>query len=570
LDHYPSAQLNAATDPLNPTGWAADTIRRALLPGELAPDIRTATGDGDRGIVVGSTGAFATLAGQHALMAGGSAVDAALATAFAQIGLCLGAWVSYAGLFSLVHYSAATGEVDTLSAGFGTCMAETDPAGIPSPPTPSGRTALVPGFVAGAYAAHQRFGWLPWKALWSPALHLAERGVPINAAMEGIFNARADTLGRTPEGRAAFAAEGCFPRAGELFRQPALAAALQALAEQGPDWMYRGPWAQHFVDLVRREGGRIQVSDLADYRPRWGEPLNTEFAGHQVLTLPTPDTGGLALLIALALIEAAELGDPARDPDALYWLIQIIENSSAQAGETKVSALDPGRIAALWQEMLHARAATTPDSAERGGHSDFVLTADADGNMAAVCHSINTAIWGTTGIVVDGIPIPDPASFQQPALVRLDPGAHLPMPVNPAIALRNGQPLLASSSIGAGLHAVTVQQLNSVLRLGNDIHAAVDQPLIHAKDVIMDASITAIISQLLGNQPSARAIDNRFDPVLLDAVRARGQQVTPHAIDDPTLSRGYWGGIAHYPGRTPRYHGARTPSGWGPIRGISF
>jgi gamma-glutamyltranspeptidase / glutathione hydrolase len=394
LDHHPSAQLHAAADPLSPTGWDADSIRRALLPGELAPDIRAATGDGDRGIVVGSTGAFATLAGQHALMAGGSAVDAALATAFAQIGLCLGAWVSYAGLFSLVHYSAATGEVDTLSAGFGTCVAETDPANIPSPPTPSGRTALVPGFVAGAYAAHQRFGWLPWKALWSPALHLAERGVPINAAMERIFDARADTLGRTPEGRSAFAAEGRFPRGGELFRQPALAATLQALAEQGPDWMYRGPWAQHFVDLVRRDGGRIQVCDLADYRPRWGEPLNTEFAGQQVLTLPTPDTGGLALLIALALIEAAELGDPARDPDALYWLIQIIETSAAQAGQTKVSALDPGRIAALWQEMLHARAAATLHSADPADHSDFVLTADADGNMAAVCHSINTAILG--------------------------------------------------------------------------------------------------------------------------------------------------------------------------------
>ena len=91
MDHYLSPQLHAATDPLDPTGWDADGVRRALLPGELAPDIRAATGDGDRGIVVGSTGAFATLAGQHALMAGGSAVDAALATAFAQVGLCLGA-----------------------------------------------------------------------------------------------------------------------------------------------------------------------------------------------------------------------------------------------------------------------------------------------------------------------------------------------------------------------------------------------------------------------------------------------------------------------------------------------
>lgn len=385
--------------------------------------------------------------------------------------------------------------------------------------------------------------------------------------MERIFAARAETLSRTPEGRAAFAAAGRFPRAGELFRQPLLAATLRAVAEQGPDWMYRGPWAQHFVDLVHRDGGRIRLSDLAEYRPRWSDPLCAEFSGHQVHTLPTPDTGGAALLTALALIEAADLGDPAHDPDALYWLIQIIQRSATQARETSIATLDPGRIAALWQQMRHAGAAATHDSAERAGHSDFVLTADAEGNIAAVCHSINTAIWGTTGIVVDGIAIPDPATFQQRALARLDPGSHLPMPVNPAIALRDGQPVLASSSIGA-VHAVTVQQLNSVLRLGTDFHTAADQPLIHAQDFNVDASITSTVAQLNSNQPTARAVDDRFDPALLDAVRAHGQQVTPRAIDDPTLPRGYWGAIAHYPGQTPRYHGVRTPRGWGPIRGI--
>ncbi|MGV7852621.1 hypothetical protein PJM29_31105, partial [Mycobacterium kansasii] len=88
---------------------------------------------------------------------------------------------------------------------------------------------------------------------------------------------------------------------------------------------------------------------------------------------------------------------------------------------------------------------------------------------AAVCHSINTALWGTTGIVVDGIAIPDPATFQQSALARLTPGAYLPMPINPAIALRDGHPALACSSMGAGMHAVAVQQLDSVLRLGVDV-----------------------------------------------------------------------------------------------------
>ncbi|MCV7008851.1 gamma-glutamyltransferase [Mycobacterium kansasii] len=555
----------SGADALDPHGWDGDIVRSTLRAGAaVAAEAGDAIGFGERGIVVASTGAFATLAGQQALKAGGSAVDAALSTAFAQIGQCLGSWVSYAGIFSLIHYQAATGRIDTLSAGFGTCRAETDPASIPRPPTPSGRTALVPGFVAGAFAAHDRLGRLPWASLWSPAIHLAEHGVPITDAFEKMFDARADALSRTAEARAAFTVDGRFPRSGDLFRQPALAAALSAIAAQGPDWMYRGPWARRFVELVGRDGGRVQLSDLADYQPRWGESLSAEFAGYQVHTMPAPDTGGVALLVALSLIEAADLGDPTRDPDALYWLIRIIERSATEAHWGSASGVEPDQIAAMWQQL--SRNNTAHESGESASHSDFVVTADADGNIAAVCHSINTALWGTTGIVVDGIAIPDPATFQQSALARLTPGAYLPMPINPAIALRDGHPALACSSMGAGMHAVAVQQLDSVLRLGVDVDTAADQPLVHAKDIDVDASLAAKVADFDPMQPIARAVDDRFDPALLNAVRQRGQLISARAKSDPKLPRGYWGAIAT--GDTsPRYRGART-FGWGPIRGV--
>ena len=175
-------------------------------------------------MLVGSTGPFATLAGRHALEAGGSATDAVLATAFTQIALSLGSWVSYAGLFGVVQYDAASNETTTVSAGFGTFAQETDPATIPAAPQPSGRTALVPGFIAGAAAAHERAGRLPWDRLWSPARDLIARGVPINDHLERLLDARESTLTRTPAGRAAFAPDGRLPRSGDRFRQPQLAA----------------------------------------------------------------------------------------------------------------------------------------------------------------------------------------------------------------------------------------------------------------------------------------------------------------------------------------------------------
>lgn len=226
-----ATEIRSVPDPLDPAEWDTETVRRALRPAGPERDPRAAAGTGENGMVVGSSGPFATLAGEHALRAGGSAVDAALVTASAQIGWSLGSWVSYAGLFSLVHYEAATGEVTTLSAGFGTFAEETDPGGIPGAPEPSGRTALVPGFVAGAHAAHERFGRLPWDRLWSPARHLAEHGVPVAKSISRFFGLRAETLGRTAEARAAFAPRGRFPRAGEVF-DPALLEAVRARGQE--------------------------------------------------------------------------------------------------------------------------------------------------------------------------------------------------------------------------------------------------------------------------------------------------------------------------------------------------
>ncbi|MCP3802015.1 gamma-glutamyltransferase family protein [Allokutzneria sp. A3M-2-11 16] len=455
---------------LDPATWDADERRAALDLGKAGFDHCSASGTARNGMVIGSTGPFAHLAGQRALEAGGSAVDAALTTAFAQIVLAAGSWVSFAGFFGMIHFDGATGEVTALSAGYGTFAEETDPASIPASPTPSGRTALVPGFVAGAHAAHQRFGKLDWTELWAPARYIAEHGVPVGETLAGMFAYAAKVLTRTPEGRAMFAPSGALPGAGDTFAPPALAATLAKLAEHGPDWMYRGPWAERFVDIVRRDGGRARMSDLSSYQPIWSRPASGRFAGHDLHTLPAPDTGGRRLLTALGLIDVADLGDPTTDPDALYWLIQIIRYVSGdQADLPSTESYD-----ARWARLLRAGKIGTEPPTTTGGHSDCVVTADRDGNLTAVCHSINTAAWGSTGLVVDGIPLPDSASFQQ---AELAPGAHLPMVACPAIALSDSGAVQASSSIGSGLNAVTIPGIHITLRLGLDPAAAVALPL---------------------------------------------------------------------------------------------
>jgi len=533
---------------VDPRTWDADEVRRHLLLGTSPPDREGTSGAGERAMVVGSTGPFAQLAGRQALAAGGSAVDAVIATALAQIALAAGSWVSCAGVFTLMHF--AGGAMDSLSAGFATFAAEDDPASIPRQPEASGRTALVPGFMAGIEAAHRRFGRLPWADLFAPAIFVAEQGFPVGAGRAAQFALRKDVL---PAGFQAVE--------GDAFRQPDLARTLRAVAAEGAEWMYRGPWAREFVGVVRDAGGKATLADLAAYEPVWATPLTVDVHGAQVHTVGRPHHGGAALVAALRRAEG--VGDPLTDPAALRELIGI------------------------------ARQAMRP-----GSHSDFVLAVDSHGAVAATCHSINTSLWGTSGLFAGGVSIPDAASFQQVALAELGPGEHLPSPVNPAIALRDGMPVLASSSIGAGLHCATVQCLHAVLGLGVGVADAVRRPLFHGLDYLAgDSVVTPLQDRLQGKrfgstwqQAVQRArgagvpreamwdavltdipqvIEDGFDPDVLRRTVELGQPLTVRPVTDFALPRGFWGGISLGDGTSGhRLCGGRTPFSGGTVEGL--
>jgi len=595
---------------LDPSSWPdSDTILLTDGATDLR-DLQPATGEFARAIVVGSTGPFGQVAGRHVLAAGGSAVDAAITTALTQIALAAGAWVSYAGIFHLIHFEAATGEVTSLSAGFGTFKGETDAATIPPPPQPSGRTALVPGFFAGINAAHARFGKLDWADLFAPAIHVADSGFRLNPGQAGAYEMRRDVLMRTPEGRAIFLdADGNLPTSGNVLRLPQLADTLRRVAAEGVDYIYRGEWAEHFVEAVNAEGGKASLEDLRDYQPIWAAPITGSFCGHDVYGPGLPDLGGVHLIEGLNLVQEAGLSDASSSPESLYWLIQITRQGGALSGLPPMTRIDPEHAQHVWKEMQAAGRFVGP-SVVTGSHSDFVVTVDADGNCAAVCHSINTSMYGTTGIFVDGVSIPDAACFQQQVLATITPGDPLPHPMAPSIALRNGKPVLVSSSIGAGLQAVTLECVASVLGTGLSVKEAVSQPLFHASDLYSGDSINSAVEAksiddddgegpkgLLNGITSAVAaiqaaierhigagvppedamaaviadvpeiVDDTFDPQLLAAVEALGQRVSARGVDDPTVPRGYWGGVT-IDAETGALRGGRTPFVHGRVEGI--
>ena len=111
-------------------------------------------------MIAGTSEPFAVHAGFEIMRHGGNAADAALTTALAQVALTAGSAISYAGILNAVYYDAASGKVYTLNASYNTVQNEEDPLSIPGWGEHSGRTALVPGFMAGVQALHDRFGRL--------------------------------------------------------------------------------------------------------------------------------------------------------------------------------------------------------------------------------------------------------------------------------------------------------------------------------------------------------------------------------------------------------------------------
>jgi gamma-glutamyltranspeptidase/glutathione hydrolase len=254
----------------------------------------------------------ATRVAVDVLRAGGNAVDAAVAAAFA-----LSVALPHAGNLGgggMLLYRAPGGETVALD------FRETAPrrlraemfldeegrpvAGLS---LRGGLAVGVPGTVAGLFEAHRRWGQLPWPDLVAPAIRLAEKGVTVSGPLADVFEHDGAPLLGHPAARRIFAAEGKLPAEGDALVQRDLATSLRRIAAEGLDGFYRGATARSIARTVARAGGVLDVEDLAAYRPVARSPLERRYRGYRVLSFPPPSSGGLLLLQMLGMLERFDL-----------------------------------------------------------------------------------------------------------------------------------------------------------------------------------------------------------------------------------------------------------------------
>jgi gamma-glutamyltranspeptidase/glutathione hydrolase len=282
----------------------------APLPSTLAaPDQGVSSKDG----LVVCTSAPACDAGAAVLAKGGTAVDAAVATAFALAVTHPSAGNIGGGGFMVVRN--ASGAVTTFDYREKAPLKSTRTmymrdGKVDISLTNQGYLAPgVPGTVRGLALAHKKFGRLPWKDVVMPAVQLAEDGFVMSAPLaRGLNSQLSGTMGKFPASVEAYGKPGGGTwAAGDRLVLKDLAKTLRAIATEGPDTFYKGWIADRIAESMAANGGIITKEDLAAYEAKERAPVKGTFRGYDIAAMPPPSSGGVAMIEMLNMLESFDL-----------------------------------------------------------------------------------------------------------------------------------------------------------------------------------------------------------------------------------------------------------------------
>jgi gamma-glutamyltranspeptidase / glutathione hydrolase len=400
---------------------SAQTMERA------APASASARG------VVSAADPRAAEAGREILREGGSAADAAIATAIAltvvepqSSGIGGGGFLVYhdAAARRLASYDGR--EEAPAAAGPGWFL---DADGkVIADPMLGGKAVGVPGNFRMFELAHSRHGKLPWARLFQPAIRLARDGFAISPRMREMLLGRTSAAAMTPWARALFFLPDGQPKpVGTMLRNPELAALLDGVAAHGPDWFYTGPPARNLVRAVTAAAinpSSMTLGDLASYDAKPRDVPCGEYRGHRICGMGPPSSGAstvFAVLKQLERFDLAALGP--RSPEAWHLIAESMRlayaDRAAYLGDPDYvrvplrGLMDPAYLASRSQLIEPKRtmptvAAGTPPDAPRVAaaisgevpSTSHMVAVDRRGNVASLTSTIESA-WGS-GLTVDG------------------------------------------------------------------------------------------------------------------------------------------------------------------------
>lgn len=454
------------------------------------------------------------------LEGGGNAADAVIAGAIVQAAV-EPFMTNHAGLVTMLYYEAKTGKIHQLDSLGG------HPSGLsPFRPVPPGMgpyagmppSAIIPGFMPGLKAIHEKFATKPWAELCEDGVCWAETGHVVSTFEYGVNIFGEKFITYFPEGRDFYQPQGYFPNVGDIFTPPGMAETLRGVRDHGADYMITGPWAEKFVAKGNELGWKVTLDHMTETPPRWVDPLRFAYNEYEVVFLGPPQAQGFFAAIVLgvlkhlgirdmepgsaehlwamghALRQGARHWEYARDDqfydvpraevldDAYHaHLARLIRGSRPKVDLTDHIRLSgdgsaPGDLMSAFAGASGRPRLIKHHEKQPSGSCEIAVV-DAEGNWCQFMDTLQGS--GIPGQVVGGIPmVGSHATFgalQSPMDTILVKGAKARCIIGNTLVLKDGKPVFSAGSPG-NIHCTLPQVLAYLLDFKLDPYAAVDAP----------------------------------------------------------------------------------------------
>ncbi|MBU6373438.1 MAG: gamma-glutamyltransferase [Alphaproteobacteria bacterium] len=505
------------------------TTRRAILAALAAsltllaaPPLQTALAasqtpvGAESGMVV-SAHRLASEVGVDVLKRGGTAVDAAVAVAYALAVVYPEAGNLGGGGFMTIRL--ADGRETFIDFRETAPLAATrtmylDKAGnvVPGLSTRAHLAVAVPGTVAGLELARAKYGTWRRADLVRPAIRLAERGFILDQGDAELLAEGAPDFAKDGPTRAIFLNKDGRPfEAGDRLVQADLARMLRIIAKDGAEGFYRGEPARLIAAASQANGGILTVEDFARYEAVERRPISCGYRGYRILSAPPPSSGGLVLCQSLAILEGYPMAEYGfHSASSVHVLTEALRRAfrdrNTRLGDPKFVPVDIAPlISAEYAATLRAGISldrATPSASlggvgagKEGRNTTHFSIVDAQGSAVSLTYTLNDWFGARvtaagTGILLNNEMDDFSAKAGAPNMYGLvegennaiAPGKRPLSSMSPTIVTRDGKlALVVGTPGGSHIPTAVLQVLVNMVDYGMTVTEAVDAPRIHAQ-----------------------------------------------------------------------------------------
>jgi len=367
----------------------------------------------------------------------------------------------------------------------------------------------VPGTVMGFDEALKKYGTMKLRQVIAPAIKLARDGYVLQPGDVRILDTSTDFFRQYPNVAATFLDDGQPWKAGQVLKQPQLAATLELIAKGGTRAFYEGPIAAAVVKASQANGGLLTLKDFKDYTVQWERPIECGYRGYTIYSAPPPSSGGTTICETLQIIAPypfAEWGF--HSTRSTHYFVEAERRAFADRNtylgdpafvDNPVTRLLSAEHAAELRASIEPDKAT-PSSEVKGSLGPYQATntthysvVDDQGNAVAVTYTVNSyfgikQIAGDTGFFLNNEMddftskpgVPNQFGLVQGQANQIEPGKRPLSSMSPTIVLKDGKLRMVTGSPGGStIISTTMESILNVVEHGMNVKQAIDAPRIH-------------------------------------------------------------------------------------------